>query len=140
MEEIYKKDLGEIMLEFCINGMSTHDTEWVDVDIKITSSVITYNLKDWECDGEIFMREDVSYVVQLMDRWLQGDIATIEEYEAIEPDLLLKFYPGEERRIDFCICLQTKEFAFTNNYIVLPLCGKNAIEFVKYWKVMDLRL
>lgn len=75
-----------------------------------------------------------------MDRWLQGDIATIEEYEAIEPDLLLRFYLGEERRIDFCICLQTKEFVFTNNYIVLPLCRKNAIEFVEYWKVMDSRL
>ena len=101
--------------------MSTHDTEWVDVYIKITSSVITYNLKDWECDGEIFMREDVSYVVKLMDRWLQGDIATIEEYEAIEPDLLLKFYPGEERRIDFCVCLQTKELVLLTT-ILCCLC------------------
>ena len=95
-----KKRFGEIRLEFCINGMSTHDTEWVDVDIKITSSVITYNLKDWECDGEIFMREDVSYVVKLMDRWLQGDIATIEEYEAIEPDLLLQI------TILCCLCVE----------------------------------
>ena len=140
MVEIYKKDLGEIRLEFCINGMSTHDTEWVDVDIRITSSVISYNLKDWEQDGEIFMREDISYVIQLMDRWIQGDMATIEKYEAIEPDLLLKFYPGEERRIDFCICLQTKEKAFTHNYIVLPLYGKKAKEFVEYWKMMASRL
>ena len=56
-------------------------------------------------------------------------MATIEKYEAIEPDLLLKFYPGEERRIDFCICLQTKEKAFTHNYIVLLLYGKKAKEF-----------
>lgn len=140
MGEAYRKELGEIILEFCINGMSNHDTEWVDVDIRITSSVISYNLKDWEQDGEIFMREDISYVIQLMDRWIQGDMATIEKYEAIEPDLLLKFYPGEERRIDFCICLQTKEKAFTHNYIVLLLYGKKAKEFVEYWKMMASRL
>ena len=71
--------------------------------------------------GEIFMREDVSYIIQLMDRWKQGDMATIEEYEAIEPDLLLKFYPGEERRIDFCVCLQTKELVLLTT-ILCCLC------------------
>ena len=140
MEESYKKDLDDVILEFCINGMSTHDTEWVDVDIKIKSPVISYNLKDWEHNGEIFLKEDISYVIRLMDRWKHGNITSIEEYEAIELDLLLKFYPGEERRIDFFVCLQTKELAFTNNYIVLPLYGKDAIEFVDYWKVRNSRL
>lgn len=140
MKKYYKKDLGDIILEFCINGISTYDTQWVDVDIKITSPVINYNLKDWEHDGEILLREDIPAVVQLMDRWKRGDMTSVKEYEAIEPDLLLKFYPGKERRIDFCICLQTKDLAFTDNYIVLPLYGKDAMAFVEYWKAVDLRL
>lgn len=140
MEESYKKNLGDVILEFCINGMSVHDTEWVDVDIKVTSTVITYNLKDWEHDGEIFLREDIPYVIKLVDRWKQGDMTSVEDYEAVEPDLLLKFYPGEERRIDFCLCLQTSELAFSENYIVLPLYGEDAIEFVEYWKVVNSKL
>ena len=136
MVETYKKDLGDIILEFWINGMSTHDTSWVDVDIRVTSPVISYNLKDWEQDGEIFMREDVPYVIEIMDKWMKGNMVSVEEYEAIEPDLLLKFYPGEEKRIDFCICLQTNNLAFTENYIVLPLFNEDATDFVDYWKTM----
>ena len=44
-------------------------------------------------------------------------IAAMEEAE----DLLLKFYPGEERRIDFCVCLQTKELVLLTT-ILCCLC------------------
>lgn len=142
MKEVYKKDLGGIILEFCINGVSTPSDprSWVDVDINITSTVISYNLKDWERDGEIFMRDEMPNVISLMDRWLQNKLISVEEYETFEPDLLLKFYPGKEKRIDFCICLQTDELAFAENYIVLPLLGENAIDFVEYWKTMTAKL
>ena len=139
MKEIYKKDLDDVILEFCFNGMPTHDTDWVDVDIKITSPVISFNLKDWERDGEIFMRKDITYVIQLMNRWLENKLTAVEEYESVEPDLLLRFYPGE-KRIDFCICLQTKDLAFTENYIILPLFDEDATDFVEYWKRRALEL
>ena len=100
--------------------------------------MISYNLKDWETDGEIFEIVDMEHIIRLMDRWNNGELTEVEEYETLEPDLLLKFYPGEEKRIDFCICLQTRGFAFTENYIVIPLYDKDATDFVDYWKSVDL--
>ena len=136
----YIKNLDDVILEFCINGASIHDTTWVDVDIKISSAVITYDLKEWEHDGEIFELEDIPFVVQKMEKWLAGEFTAVEEYETLEPDLLLKFYPGDEKRIDFCICLQTNELGFSENYIVLPLYNKDAVEFVEYWKAVSTKL
>lgn len=137
MRDAYIKDIDDILLEFSINGKAKNE-DWVDVDIKINSPVISYNLKDWETDGEIFEIVDIEYVIRLMDRWNNGELTEVEEYETLEPDLLLKFYPGEEKRIDFCICLQTRRFAFTENYIVIPLYDKDATDFVDYWKSVDL--
>lgn len=131
---MYKKNIDDVILEFCINGKSSGDGSWMDLDIRITSSVINYNLKDWEHDGEILMQEDMQVIMSLMNKWLEGTLITVEEYETVEPDLLLKFYPGDEKRIDFCICLQTVDFAFTENYIILPLIDKDAVDFVEYWK------
>lgn len=133
----YIKDIDDILLEFSINGKAKNE-DWVDVDIKINSPVISYNLKDWETDGEIFEIVDMEHIIRLMDRWNNGELTEVEEYETLEPDLLLKFYPGEEKRIDFCICLQTRGFAFTENYIVIPLYDKDATDFVDYWKSVDL--
>ena len=138
--DFYKKNLDDVILEFSINGISSHDSNWVDVDIRISSSVINYDLKDWESDGEIFERTDMHEIIKLMNRWMENSLTTVEEYETLEPDLLLKFYPGDERRIDFCICLQTNRLAFSENYIVLPLYNEDAIDFVEYWKIMDIRL
>lgn len=137
MTDSYIKNLDDVVLEFSINEISSYDTSWVDVDIKITSAVISYNLKDWERDGEIFERADIPHVICMMDRWLEGDLIAVEEYESTEPDLLLKFYPGEEKRIDFCICLQTEDLAFSENYIVLPLYNQDALDFVDYWKKVN---
>ena len=137
MRDAYIKDIDDILLEFSINGKANNE-EWVDVDIKINSPVISYNLKDWETDGEIFEIVDMEYIIRLMDRWNNGELTEVEEYETLEPDLLLKFYPGEEKRIDFCICLQTRGFGFTENYIVIPLYDKDATDFVDYWKSVDL--
>ena len=136
MKKKYRKNIGDVLLEFSINGKAKHD-EWVDVDIKLKSPVICYNLRDWEENGEIIEIIDIEDIISLMERWEKGELANIEEYETLEPDLLLKFYPNE-KRIDFCVCLQTKRFAFTNNYIVISLRGKNAIDFVDYWKSVDI--
>ncbi len=138
--DIYKKNLDDLILEFCINGISIHDSSWVDVDIRISSTVINYNLKDWESDGEIFERADMHEIIRLMNRWREKSLVTMEEYETLEPDLLLKFYPGEETRIDFCVCLQTNDLSFTENYIILPLFDTDAIDFVEYWKRANSRL
>ncbi len=138
MKNAYIKDIDDVLLEFSINGRAKN-CEWADVDIRITSPVISYNLKDWEHDGEIFEIVDIEYIISLMDRWNNGELTEIEEYETLEPDLLMKFYPGQEKRIDFCICLQTRRFAFTENYIVIPLYDKDATDFVDYWKSVDLR-
>lgn len=134
MAKMYKKNLDDVILRFRINGVSLKDSDWVDVDILITSPVISYNLKDWECDGEILECIDMNDVDALMEKWMSGSMTSIEEYETVEPDLLLRFYPGEEKKIDFCVCLQSKKFVFSSNYIVLPLEGKDAVEFVEYWK------
>ena len=136
MSDVYRKDIDDVLLEFSINGKAKNE-DWAEVDIKITSPVISYNLRDWEPDGEIFQLVDIKYVIRLMDRWNNGELMEVEEYEALEPDLLLKFYPGEEKRIDFCICLQTTGFAFTENYIIIPLYNKDATDFVDYWKSVE---
>ncbi len=140
MTECYMKNLDDVILEFCINGISSHDSSWVDVDIRIISAVIKYDLKDWESDGEIFELEDIQVILQLMEKWLEGALTSVEEYETLEPDLLLKFYPGDEKRIDFCICLQTNELGFSENYIILPLIDDDAVDFVGYWKMIASRL
>lgn len=140
MAKTYKKNLNDVILRFRINGVSSNDSDWMDVDIKISSPVISYDLKDWESNGEIFERVDMKIVTDLMDKWLTGAMTSVVEYETLEPDLLLKFYPGEEKRIDFCVCLQTKRFRFSSNYIVLPLEDKDAIEFVEYWKAAEADL
>lgn len=139
MGDCYKKNLDDVILEFCINGRSSKDNDWVDVDIKIESPVITYNLKDWERDGELFLREDLRDVTRVMNKWLRNELESDVEYESVEPDLLLKLYV-EERKIDFCICLQTKDLSFSENYIILPLVDQDAEEFAEYWVKADKRV
>jgi hypothetical protein len=140
MRDRFITNLDDVVLEFSMKKIAAYDSSWVDVDIKINSAVISYDLKNWEPDGEILDKADIKNVLHIMNRWLAGEVACVEEYESVEPDLLLRFYPGEEKRIDFCICLQTQDLAFTENYIVLPMYNQKAMDFVEYWKKVGTNL
>ena len=59
MKDRFITNLDDVVLEFSMKKIAAYDSSWVDVDIKINSAVISYDLKNWEPDGEILDKADI---------------------------------------------------------------------------------